>query len=123
MAELSPSLLAADFYNLERQIKILEEKKIKYLHLDVMDGNYVPNISFGSDIIKKIREKTDFIFDVHLMIDAPERYIEDFVDAGANIITIHQEATKHPLKVLEQIKSYGLKSGISLNPGLSLIHI
>lgn len=120
MAFLSPSLLAADFYNLEKQIKVLEENNVKYLHLDVMDGNFVPNISYGPGIIKCLREKTDLIFDVHLMIEKPEDYIEDFVKAGADIITIHQEATKHPLRVLQQIKEYGVKAGISLNPGTSL---
>lgn len=120
MAFLSPSLLAADFYNLEKQIKVLEENNVKYLHLDVMDGNFVPNISYGPGIIKCLREKTDLVFDVHLMIEKPEDYIEDFVKAGADIITIHQEATKHPLRVLQQIKEYGVKAGISLNPGTSL---
>ena len=120
MAYLSPSLLAANFYNLEKQLIILKEKNIKYLHLDVMDGNYVPNISFGQGVIKNIRENTDFIFDVHLMIEEPEKYIEEFAKAGADIITIHQEATKHPLRVLQQIRELGVKSGISLNPGTSL---
>lgn len=120
MAFLSPSLLAADFYNLERQIKVLEENNVKYLHLDVMDGNFVPNISYGAGIIKSLRENTNLVFDVHLMIEKPENYIDDFVKAGADIITIHQEATKHPLRVLQQIKEHGIKAGISLNPGTSL---
>lgn len=120
MAYLAPSLLAANFYNLERQLKILKEKNIKYLHLDVMDGNYVPNISFGQGIIKNIRENTDFIFDVHLMIEEPDKYIEEFVKVGADIITIHQESTKHPFRVLQQIRELGVKSGISLNPGTTL---
>ncbi|QQK07754.1 ribulose-phosphate 3-epimerase [Miniphocaeibacter halophilus] len=120
MAFLSPSLLAADFYNLERQIKVLEENNVKYLHLDVMDGNFVPNISYGAGIIKSLRENTNLVFDVHLMIEKPENYIDDFAKAGADIITIHQEATKHPLRVLQQIKEHGIKAGISLNPGTSL---
>ncbi|WP_099203065.1 ribulose-phosphate 3-epimerase [Miniphocaeibacter massiliensis] len=120
MAEISPSLLAADFYNLEKQIKVLEENNVKYLHLDVMDGNFVPNISYGPGIIKCLRSKTDMIFDVHLMIDKPERYIEDYVKAGADIITIHEEATNHPLRVLQQIRETGVKAGVSLNPGTSL---
>lgn len=120
MADLSPSLLAADFYNLERQIQVLDKNGVKYIHLDVMDGNFVPNISFGQGVIKNLRNKMDFIFDVHLMIENPEDYIDDFADAGADIITIHQEATKHPLRVLQQIKEKGLKAGISLNPGTSL---
>lgn len=120
MADLSPSLLAADFYNLEKQLKVLEENNIKYLHLDVMDGNFVPNISYGPGIIKAIRPNLDLIFDVHLMIEKPELYIEDYVKAGADMITIHYEATKHPLRVLQQIKEYGIKAGISLNPGTPL---
>lgn len=120
MANLSPSLLAADFYNLERQLNVLEKNGVKYIHLDVMDGNFVPNISFGQGIIKNLRKKTDLIFDVHLMIEKPENYIDDFIAAGADIITIHQEATKHPLRVLQQIREKGAKAGISLNPGTSL---
>ncbi len=120
MADLSPSLLAADFYNLETQLRVLEENNVKYLHLDVMDGNFVPNISYGPGIIKALRPNVDLVFDVHLMIEKPELYIEDYVKAGADIITIHYEATKHPLRVLQQIKEYGIKAGISLNPGTPL---
>lgn len=120
MADLSPSLLAADFYNLETQLKVLEENNVKYLHLDVMDGNFVPNISYGPGIIKSLRPNLELIFDVHLMIEKPELYIEDYVKAGADMITIHYEATKHPLRVLQQIKEHGIKAGISLNPGTPL---
>ncbi len=117
MSFLSPSLLSADFYNLSKQLDILAENEIKYLHLDVMDGNFVPNISFGPGIIKSLRENYDFIFDTHLMIASPEKYIENFKDAGCDIVTIHYEATKHPLRVLQQIREMGMKAGISLNPG------
>lgn len=117
MSFLSPSLLSANFYNLSEQLDILVEKDIKYLHLDVMDGNFVPNISFGPGIIKSLRKKYDFIFDTHLMIVNPENYIENFKEAGCDIVTIHYEATKHPLRVLQQIKQMGMKAGISLNPG------
>ena len=120
MADLSPSLLAADFYNLETQLKVLEENNVKYLHLDVMDGNFVPNISYGPGIIKSLRPNLELIFDVHLMIEKPELYIEEYVKAGADMITIHYEATKHPLRVLQQIKEHGIKAGISLNPGTPL---
>lgn len=116
MAKLAPSLLSADFYNLENQIKILEKNKIEYLHLDCMDGIFVPNISFGPLVIKKLRSKTDMIFDTHLMIENPERYIEDFYNSGSNIITIHFEATKHPHRVIQKIKALGKKAGIALNP-------
>ena len=117
MSFLSPSLLSADFYNLSKQLDILAENEIKYLHLDVMDGNFVPNISFGPGIIKSLRENYDFIFDTHLMITSPGKYIENFKDAGCDIVTIHYEATKHPLRVLQQIREMGMKAGVSLNPG------
>lgn len=117
MSFLSPSLLSANFYNLSEQLDILVENDVKYLHLDVMDGNFVPNISFGPGIIKSLRKKYDFIFDTHLMIVNPENYIENFKDAGCDIVTIHYEATKHPLRVLQQIRQMGMKAGISLNPG------
>ncbi|MDO5754709.1 MAG: ribulose-phosphate 3-epimerase [Tissierellia bacterium] len=120
MAELAPSLLAADFTNLGEQINILNEEKIKYLHLDVMDGHFVPNISYGPSIIKQIRPLTTMVFDVHLMIDEPERYIEDFADAGSDTIMFHVEATKHPHRLLQQIKDLGCKAGITLNPGTPL---
>ncbi len=117
MSFLAPSLLSANFYNLSEQLDLLKKNKIKYLHLDVMDGNFVPNISFGPGVIKCLREKYDFVFDTHLMIDSPENFIESFKNAGCDYITIHYEASKHPLRVLQQIKEMGLKAGISLNPG------
>ncbi|MDR7869896.1 MAG: ribulose-phosphate 3-epimerase [Tissierellaceae bacterium] len=116
MAKIAPSLLSANFANLEEEINKIKTGGSEYLHLDVMDGNYVPNISFGIPVIKSLRNVTDLIFDVHLMIDKPERYIKDFVDAGADIITIHQEATTHLHSTIQQIKSYGIKAGVSLNP-------
>ncbi|WP_300409775.1 ribulose-phosphate 3-epimerase [Lagierella sp.] len=117
MSFLAPSLLSANFYNLSEQLDLLKENEIEYLHLDVMDGNFVPNISFGPGVIKTLRKKYDFIFDTHLMIDRPENFIESFKEAGCDYITIHYEATKHPLRVLQQIREMGLKAGISLNPG------
>lgn len=116
MAKIAPSLLAANFANLEEDIDKIKTGGAEYLHLDIMDGNYVPNISFGVPVIKKLRDRTDLIFDVHLMIEKPERYIKDFVDAGADIITVHQEATGHLHRTIQEIKSYGVKAGVSLNP-------
>lgn len=116
MIELSPSLLSADFYDLKTQIEQLNKLDVKYLHLDIMDGHFVPNITFGPDLIKKLRPHTDMIFDVHLMIENPEKYIEEFAKAGADIITIHPESTKHVHRAIQQIKSLGKKAGIVLNP-------
>ncbi len=115
MKEIAPSLLAADFYDLKSQIEELNSTRIKYLHLDIMDGNYVPNISYGPDIIKNLRNHTDLIFDVHLMIEKPENYIDSFVDAGADIISFHPETTKHPNRLVNYIKSKDVKAGIVLN--------
>ncbi len=120
MKELAPSLLSANFANLENDIKLLEENGINYLHLDVMDGNFVPNISFGPGIIKSIRKISKLKFDVHLMIENCDMFIEDFVDAGADIITVHSEATKHLHRSIQNIKSYGVKAGVALNPSTSL---
>lgn len=115
MKEIAPSLLAADFYDLKSQIEELNSTRIKYLHLDIMDGNYVPNFSYGPDIIKNLRNHTDLIFDVHLMIEKPENYIDNFVDAGADIISFHPETTKHPNRLVNYIKSKDVKAGIVLN--------
>ncbi len=115
MKELNPSLLAADFYNLKDKIEELNNTQVKYLHLDIMDGSYVPNISYGADIIKNIRKHTDLIFDTHLMVNNPENFIELFAEAGSDIISFHPETTNHPNRVVNQIKSKGLKAGIVLN--------
>lgn len=117
---LSPSLLSADFTNLEKEFKILNEEKVDFIHLDIMDGNYVPNISYGPGVVKKLRPLTDILFDTHLMIERPENFIEDFVEAGSDIITIHPSTTKHLDRTLSLIKSYGKKAGLALNPGDSL---
>ena len=115
---LAPSLLSANFYNLEKDLIVLKEENIKYLHLDVMDGMFVPNISLGIPVIESIKKNTkeDFILDTHLMVERPERYITNFKKAGADILTIHQEATKDYCEVLAIIKDQGMKAGISVNP-------
>lgn len=119
MVKLSPSLLAANFANLNEDIKKIEKGGADYLHLDVMDGKFVPNISFGIPVIKSIRNITNIPFDTHLMIENPENYVEDFVKAGSNIITVHYEATTHIHRTIQFIKSFGIKAGVSLNPGTS----
>ncbi|TJX16174.1 ribulose-phosphate 3-epimerase [Tissierella creatinini] len=120
MAKIAPSLLSADFANLSEEIKKIEKGGADYLHLDVMDGIFVSNITFGPPVIKSLRKVTDMPFDVHLMIDKPERFIKNFAEAGADILTIHPEATIHLHKTIQEIKSFGIKAGVSLNPSTDL---
>lgn len=120
MVKVAPSLLSANFANLSKDIKKLEEGTADYIHLDVMDGIYVPNITFGPPVISKLREVTKLPFDVHLMIDRPERYIKEFVECGADLITVHQESTIHLHRTIQMIKSFGIKAGVSLNPSTPL---
>ena len=116
MKKILPSILSADFANLERDVKELEQIGIDMFHIDVMDGNFVPNISFGFPIIEAIRSKTDKIFDCHLMIARPEEYVERFCNAGCDMVSFHIEATNHADRVIQIIKNSGKKAGIVLNP-------
>lgn len=120
MIKIAPSILSADFSRLEEQIKLVEEGGADFIHLDVMDGHFVPNITFGAPVIKMLRKVTKVPFDVHLMIEKPDQYIKDFVDAGADIITVHQEACTHLHRTIQYIKSFGVKAGVALNPSTSI---
>lgn len=120
MVKIAPSILSADFSKLGEEVKRIDKAGADWVHIDVMDGQFVPNITFGAPVIKALRDKTDKCFDVHLMIEEPGRFIDDFIGAGADIITVHYEACKHIDRTIQLIKSKNIKAGIALNPGTSV---
>lgn len=117
---IAPSILAADFANLQDAAEMLNESQADWFHIDVMDGVFVPNISFGMPVMNAIKKHAKKPFDVHLMITQPERYIEDFKNAGADILTVHLEASPHLHRTVQEIKNHGMKAGVSINPHTSV---
>lgn len=118
--KIAPSILSADFANLERDIKLVEQYGADLIHIDAMDGHFVPNLTLGPNVVSAIRKVTNLPLDCHLMIDNPEKYIEEFAKAGADIITVHYEATAHLHRLLELIKSFHVKCGVVINPATSV---
>lgn len=114
--KISPSMLACDFSQMGNEIKKISSLGADYIHMDIMDGNFVPNISFGPDVVKSLRNLTTVPFDVHLMIDSPHKYIKQFAEAGANIITFHLESNCNILETIKLIKNYNIKAGLSIKP-------
>lgn len=120
MIRLAPSILSADFSRLGEQVEIIEKAGAQVIHVDVMDGHFVPNISYGATVMKSLCGKTKLPFDVHLMIENPDRYIADFVTDQTEFIVVHQEACPHLHRTIQYIKSFGIKAGVAINPGTSL---
>lgn len=115
--KIAPSILAADYANFASELKRIEETRAEYVHIDIMDGQFVPNISFGADVVASMRKHSKLVFDCHLMVVNPERYVDAFAQAGADIMTIHAESTLHIHGALQKIKAAGMKAGVVINPG------
>lgn len=115
--KIAPSILAADYANFASELKRIEETSAEYVHIDIMDGQFVPNISFGADVVASMRKHSKLVFDCHLMVVNPERYVDAFAQAGADIMTIHAESTLHIHGALQKIKATGMKAGVVINPG------
>ena len=123
MIKIAPSILSADFARLLQDVKNVENAGCEYLHIDVMDGHFVPNITLGPNVVKSLRKDVNMVFDAHLMIENPDNYIKDFVDAGCDIIVVHEEACTHLHRTIQNIKSHNVKAGVALNPATPIENI
>ena len=120
MVKIAPSFLSADFRTLENQVRLVEEAGAEYIHLDIMDGHFVPNITFGALVVEAIRKTTDLVLDVHLMISEPGKYLQDFADAGTDILTVHVEVEEDVPTLLDRIRNTSMKAGATLRPGTEI---